>query len=430
MSPKSKDTSTDDRPRNNALSKSVAGAARLISANAFSRILTFVLNQVLVMYFTTPAVLGVVHVQLELLLSTVLFLGREPARMTVLRGKQVAGGSNDRTNEAQNARSVLKEIVDLAYVSVVLGVALTVGVTLFLAPSTSSTGPGSGSTAYFLYALASILELLAEPMYLVGQHRLMLSQRAQIEAFATTMKTAMIVASMAFFYLTSPKSSGGSASSLVSESHSVVAFALGQVAFGLSIFVGWAYQWAKEFRLIRSNLGTQKKREGLPSAKDGTKITAEDEDSALITEGFAVFLPLRTDKSDISLNSGFRLDPFFATYCWQSMLKFLLNEGDRILLNALASPEQQGVWAFVFNYGMSDTFAPCFTTSYNDFLSPETRLARCSYCLLAHRRLLASLFFQIDCGRPDGLGERAFHRVTPVPHIPGATNVVLGTCLC
>lgn len=335
---------------NNALRKSVAGAATLISANAFARTLTFALNQILVMYFTTPAVLGVVHVQLELLLSTILFLGREPARMTILRGMRGTEGANDRNGTPSSARTLLRDTVALAYVSVLLGICLTVGATLWLGGGSSDHREANTGSAYTLYAAASLLELLAEPMYLVGQHRLMLSQRAQVEAAAAASKTGAIVAAMAYFFAMARKT-GSTGSEFVPEKDAVIAFAIGQVAYGLAILLGWVWQWSKEFTRISAAIGSEKKRDGLRSAKNNQ--TTDDEDSVLISQRFSIFgLSWATQRASGSgAGAPFKLDPFYFTYCWQSVLKFLLNEGDRILLNWLATPEQQGVWAFVFNYG-------------------------------------------------------------------------------
>ncbi|KAI9009162.1 Rft protein-domain-containing protein [Hyaloraphidium curvatum] len=327
--------------RESVLGRSLAGAANLISANAFSRILTFALNQVLLMYFTTPAVLGVVHVQLELLLSTILFLGREPARMTVLR--QPAGpegaGKSGRTR-AEAAKVTLRSIVDLSYISIGIGACLTFLVTgLFAFRSGGRVGL---KTEHVLYAGASLLELLAEPMYLVGQHRMMLSQRAQVEALAATGKTAAIVAAMAYFY------ASGSASAQrtgpVTEQEAIVAFAVGQLAYGLATLLAWVVQWRKEFGRIHKAVGTGKKGD---SSSNGPQENGAEE-SSLAAAGFAGFFPGGFGTRGESRSS---VGPFFFSYCIQTVLKFLLNEGDRLLLNWFASLEQQGVWAFVFNYG-------------------------------------------------------------------------------
>ncbi|ORY34131.1 hypothetical protein BCR33DRAFT_514830 [Rhizoclosmatium globosum] len=52
-----------------------AMALRVMALNVWSRLLTFVLNQ-LSLRFITRTVLGIVGMEMELLLSTVLFLAR------------------------------------------------------------------------------------------------------------------------------------------------------------------------------------------------------------------------------------------------------------------------------------------------------------------------------------------------------------------
>lgn len=52
--------------------------------NVFQKLLTFGMNQIIVRY-STPEVFGIAAVQLELLLSTLLFLSREGIRLALLR---------------------------------------------------------------------------------------------------------------------------------------------------------------------------------------------------------------------------------------------------------------------------------------------------------------------------------------------------------
>lgn len=53
----------------------ISGAQHLIMSNAFQKICTFALNQVMLRY-SGPAVFGLASIELELLLSTLLFLSR------------------------------------------------------------------------------------------------------------------------------------------------------------------------------------------------------------------------------------------------------------------------------------------------------------------------------------------------------------------
>lgn len=341
----SANTERSPADRSNALAKSITGAATLISANAFARILTFVLNQILVMYFTTPAVLGTVHVQLELLLSTILFVGREPARMTVLRGRIATGPKDDRTRVSSSARTFLQSLVNLSYISILIGTCLTAVATALLGPNGSDRAANS---PYLLYAAASVIELLSEPLYLVAQHRLMLSQRARVEAFAATAKTGAIVLAMGYHsYLVF--SEGTQSTGLVSESQAIFSFAIGQLAYGVAIFLGWTYEWFMEFKRLSKAAGAAKKREGATMTRSKAAELASDEDNILYSAGFSLFLPTWVNNSAVTgWWFGFAMYP---SYFFQSLVKFLLNEGDRILLNWLATAQQQGVWAFVFNYG-------------------------------------------------------------------------------
>jgi oligosaccharide translocation protein RFT1 len=60
------------------------GARWILFFNIFQKLLTFGMNQVIVRH-SSPEVFGIAAVQLELLLSTLLFLSREGIRLALLR---------------------------------------------------------------------------------------------------------------------------------------------------------------------------------------------------------------------------------------------------------------------------------------------------------------------------------------------------------
>jgi oligosaccharide translocation protein RFT1 len=64
--------------------KATRGAKWLLFFNIFQKLLTFSVNQLTVRH-SRPEVFGVAAVQLELLLSSLLFLSREGVRLAVLR---------------------------------------------------------------------------------------------------------------------------------------------------------------------------------------------------------------------------------------------------------------------------------------------------------------------------------------------------------
>lgn len=60
------------------------GVRWILLFNVFQKLLTFSMNQVIVR-LSSPEVFGIAAVQLELLLSTLLFLSREGIRLALLR---------------------------------------------------------------------------------------------------------------------------------------------------------------------------------------------------------------------------------------------------------------------------------------------------------------------------------------------------------
>jgi oligosaccharide translocation protein RFT1 len=61
-----------------------SGVRWILFFNVFQKLLTFGMNQVIVRH-SSPEVFGIAAVQLELLLSTLLFLSREGIRLALLR---------------------------------------------------------------------------------------------------------------------------------------------------------------------------------------------------------------------------------------------------------------------------------------------------------------------------------------------------------
>src|SRR5262245_22140911 len=103
---------------------SVRGASTLVLLQLFTRMLTFILNQVLLRY-TSPSTLGIATVQLELIIMSILFLCREAIRCTLLRqddDRQTNGGTprsdDDQGALCQEKARMLKQqqAVNLSYV--------------------------------------------------------------------------------------------------------------------------------------------------------------------------------------------------------------------------------------------------------------------------------------------------------------------------
>ena len=203
----------------------------LIGLQLFSRVFTFILNQTVV-GLTSPEVLGTATIQFDLLLSTILFLSREGFRNALLRSSAGSPRGIQNTSSPDVAELARRQMItNISMLPVFLGLPLAVvtsSIYLSLASDSTISQPHF-TLSMFLYVLAATIELLSEPLYIRAQNNLELSVRVRAEGIA-------VMAKALFTLLPFVLVSGWKGSASASE-WSLVAFALGQVAFGLSIFL-------------------------------------------------------------------------------------------------------------------------------------------------------------------------------------------------
>jgi small basic protein len=272
---------------NSILSASAKGATFLILLQVASRALTFGVNQVL-LRFLSPELLGV-SAQLELFSISVLYFARESLRVTLQR-------------QAHGTQAV----VNLSYLAVAFGTPLAYGLALLWMSRGTPTVP------YFVeslvvYCLATFLELLSEPAFSAVQQKLLYKTRASAESSATLLRCV------------------GTCGSAILASRAgldigVLPFAIGQLAYASALLVVYSYKtW--------------------PVAKaDGFSLFPERVPS---TNGNPTWMnyfstPLLQLTASLSL---------------QSALKYVLTQGDSLLITGLASLADQGAYALASNYG-------------------------------------------------------------------------------
>jgi oligosaccharide translocation protein RFT1 len=109
--------------KNNA-SKEVMGAALgaardLAVLQVFAKIVSVMSNNIL-LRVVSPSMFGVVNVQLELIVSTLLFVAREPLRLAALRV------SAEISNENKQRRDYTQAVVNSAWLAFLIGVPFAV----------------------------------------------------------------------------------------------------------------------------------------------------------------------------------------------------------------------------------------------------------------------------------------------------------------
>ncbi|KAI0373126.1 Rft-1-domain-containing protein [Pilatotrama ljubarskyi] len=282
-----------DKKAPSLLSATLASASSLVLLQLFSRLITFVLNQALVR-LVSPQVFGTTSIQFELLLSTILFLSREGVRNALLRAPSGAHESRD--------QSVTRRLVtNVSLLPVLLGIPIALfSAFVYLGTSSSTTSSQPHfRTGVVLYVLAAFFELLSEPMYIRTQNELRFHVRVRAEGTAVLLKTITT-----FLVLVR-----------AAEEWALVAFALGQVAYGLTMLVSFVVA-------CRDNLDFRPKR---------VTITKHDHTEALLFEP-ALF------KLSIAMTG-------------QSVIKHFLTEGDKFLVSRLSPLADQGGYAVAANYG-------------------------------------------------------------------------------
>jgi oligosaccharide translocation protein RFT1 len=269
------------------VSASAKGATFLILLQVGSRALTFVVNQILLRYLS-PELLGV-SAQLELFSISALYFARESLRVALQR-------------QAHGTQAV----VNLSYLAVFFGIPLIYGVAILLFRS------GSPDVPYFadalsLYCLATFIELLTEPAFSVVQQKLLYKIRAWAEYSATLSRCLGTCVTAVW-------------ASKMNMSLGALPFAIGQLSYALALLVVYTYKtWP---------MASQSDFSLLP------KRIASTREVPVVLNHFSV--PLLRLSTSLTL---------------QSTLKYILTQGDSLVITWYATLSDQGAYALASNYG-------------------------------------------------------------------------------
>ena len=156
---------------NSSTVETALGAKYLIFLQFGSRIVTFTLNQLLIRYMS-PELLGA-SAQLELYAISVIYFARESIRIALQRYSSQKGTS--------------QVVVNMAYLAVVLGIPLSVGLGAIYLRACPEDVPYLHESLY-AYGVAVVLELASEPAFAVAQYGRQPWIRAQAETLATMLR--------------------------------------------------------------------------------------------------------------------------------------------------------------------------------------------------------------------------------------------------
>lgn len=307
---------------------SLANASSLVLLQLFSRAFTFGLNQALVR-LATPQTFGTAAIQFELLLSTILFLSREGVRNALLRSSV--------KNKKTDSNVALVENISLIPVFLGIPVAGLTALVYIQSASTTTASQPHFHLSVAIYALAAILELLSEPLYIRAQNELKLNVRVRAEGAAVVSKATITFLVLAF----------------ASGELALVAFAVGQAAYGLSLLVVF---WG----VYRGDINYVPKRVQ-------TKLHDKYVSCLRCIFHHLTHPQMTSNQNSITtLYFDVELLGLSVAMTGQSVIKHFLTEGDKFLVSRLSPLEDQGGYAVASNYG-----------AFNLSLSTPSSFLRC-----------------------------------------------------
>ncbi|KAF8459376.1 Rft protein-domain-containing protein [Terfezia claveryi] len=305
------------------LRASAEGVKFLVLLQISSRLLTFVVNQVLLRYLS-PELLGI-SVQFELYMITILYFSRESLRTAVQR-YGISSDSSPIPNKVNDEKIYEPEgviegtpaaqsqtVVNLAYIPIPLGILFAAIIAPYYVKAFVSSDTVSHPYFYesvSLYTVATLLELFSEPGFALAQQMLLYKLRAGAES-AAALTRCILTCSLTIY--------GVSAGLGGDSGLGPLPFALGQLGYAIvltAIYIGqcWSIAHREAFSL-------------------GLRKIASNESSYYMS---FFYKPL----------SGLAFSMWM-----QAAIKHVLTQGDSLLIAWLATTHDQGIYSLASNYG-------------------------------------------------------------------------------
>ncbi|KAI9885752.1 MAG: hypothetical protein M1823_002430 [Watsoniomyces obsoletus] len=201
-------------------------------------------------------------------------------------------------------------VVNLSYISLFLGLPLSVGLAKLYLSSASSSAIETPwfQTSLMIYGIAAVGELLTEPCFVVAQQKMLYRLRATAESTAT-MARCFVTGGVAMYGAKKGMSLG------------VLPFAAGQLAYAMMLFI--VYFGKTSFIAAEGGFSLFLKR--MTTGRKNTQYTLQYFSRPLLALSGSLFV--------------------------QSAVKHVLTQGDSFLIATLASLRDQGIYALASNYG-------------------------------------------------------------------------------
>ena len=311
------------------VAETARGATYLILLQIGSRLVTFALNQLLIPYMS-PILLGAAT-QLELYAISVLYFARESLRVALQR-------------HSSSNRNAYQIVVNMAYLAVAFGIPLSIGLGALYLRTCPENVPYLRQSLY-IYGFAVLLELCTEPAFAAVQYGMQYGIRASAETGATVVRCVVTLGIAVW-------------ASRWQSRIGVLPFAAGQLSYALALFVMYSvrmrsYAKGKDFSLLLKSVHTK-------------YVTA-----VILYDRYRLLIEVRRNGSEyIFLYFSVLIFQLTLNLSLQSAVKYILTQGDSIIITSLATLSEQGAYALASNYGSLVArmlFQPIEETSRNLF---------------------------------------------------------------
>eukprot|EP00698_Gefionella_okellyi_P010186 TRINITY_DN2627_c0_g1_i3.p1 TRINITY_DN2627_c0_g1~~TRINITY_DN2627_c0_g1_i3.p1 ORF type:complete len:436 (-),score=88.57 TRINITY_DN2627_c0_g1_i3:215-1522(-) len=274
------------------ISSSLVGIRNGFGLQLLTKVLTFTLNWLMFGYLGAK-IIGIAYVQLHLVLTVILFVSREGVRRAAQRSKDFQPGAVK--------KQAIPSLINISWLSVLCSVVLAVivdHVAVYWIPvDTSAVSQAEFQTHVRWFCVAAILEMLSEPAFVLLFGLQISGVRLRVESTAVFLKCVLTAVLAMQFGL---------------ELH---AFSYGQVVFSLVLLIGYYGDFYRNLTTPNSVISSMS--ELFPSLRVPARV-------------------LRDDAGRMT---------------FQSLLKFGLTEGEKLVLVRVTESSDQGVYASVHNLG-------------------------------------------------------------------------------